>query len=161
MTQDLACIVGLPRFAGSLGRVLLVQADEQVDQLAAHRPGAQQVRQLGQVDEPRRVPGGPVIVGSVDDPVYTMVGLARLMQQVADLLQRVRHMIPPRRDDGAATRPPGHVTLVWRNGPCRSIRAAAADALRPACEYVLPDSSERAAYPAGCPGSKGRMKVRS
>jgi hypothetical protein len=62
-----------PRFAGSLGRVLLVQADEQGDQLAAHRPGAQQVRQLGQVDEPLRVPGGPVIVGSVDDPVHTMV----------------------------------------------------------------------------------------
>ena len=68
MAQDLACVVGLPGFTGSLGRVLLVQADEQVDQLAAHRPGAQQVRQLGQVDEPLRVPGGPVIVGSVDDP---------------------------------------------------------------------------------------------
>ena len=52
MAQDLACVVDLPRFAGSLGRVLLVQADEQVDQLAADRPGAQQVRQLRQLDEP-------------------------------------------------------------------------------------------------------------
>ena len=51
MAQDLACVLGLPRFAGSLGRVLLVQADEQADQLAAHWPGAQQVRQLGQFDE--------------------------------------------------------------------------------------------------------------
>jgi hypothetical protein len=114
MAQDLACVVGLPRFAGSHGRVLLVQADEQVDQLAAHWPGAQQVRQLGKVDEPLRVSGGPVIVGSVDDPVNTMVSLARLMQQAADLLQRVRHVIPPRRDDGAATRPPGHV--IWSGG---------------------------------------------
>ena len=71
MAQDLACIVGLPRFAGRLGRILLVQADEQVDQLAAHRPGAQQLRQLGQVDEPLRVPGRPVIVAPVDDPENT------------------------------------------------------------------------------------------
>ena len=71
MAQDLACVVGLPRFAGSLGRVLLVQADEQVDQLAAHRPGAQHVRQPGQVNEPLRVPGGPVITGSIDDPENT------------------------------------------------------------------------------------------
>jgi hypothetical protein len=78
VAQDLACVVGLPRLTGSLGRVLLVQADEQVDQLAAHRPGAQQVRQLGQVDEPLRIPGSPVIVGSVDDPENTVVSLARL-----------------------------------------------------------------------------------
>src|SRR5437868_5799166 len=95
MAQDLACVPGLPRFAGSLGRVLLVQADEQVDQLAAYRPGAQQVRQLGQVDEPLRVPGGPVIVGPVDDPENTVVSLGRLMQQGADLLRCVRHLVPP------------------------------------------------------------------
>src|ERR1700736_385937 len=94
MAQDLACVVDLPRFAGTLGRVLLVQADEQVDQLAAHRPGAQQVRQLRQVDEPLRVPGRPVIIGPVNDPENTMVSLARLMQQGADLLQCVRHLAP-------------------------------------------------------------------
>ena len=94
MAQDLACVVRLPRFAGSLGRVLLVQADEQVDQLAAHRPGAQQVRQLGQVDEPLRVPRGPVIVGSVDDPVNTMMSLARLVQQPADLLSTAKLRSP-------------------------------------------------------------------
>src|ERR1700748_2656805 len=48
MAQNLPCVVGLPRFPGSLGRVLLVQADQQVNQLAAHRPGAQQVPQLRQ-----------------------------------------------------------------------------------------------------------------
>jgi hypothetical protein len=81
MAQDLPCAAGLARFAASLGRVLLVQADEQVDQLAAHRPGAQYVRQPGQANEPLRVPGGPVITGSIDDPENTMMSLARLMQQ--------------------------------------------------------------------------------
>jgi hypothetical protein len=67
--------------------MVLVPADEQVDRLAAHRPGAQQVRQLREVDEPLRVPGRPVIIGPVDDPENTMVSLARLLQQGADLLQ--------------------------------------------------------------------------
>lgn len=67
MAQDLASVADRPRSAGSLGRVLLVQADKQVDQLAAHGPGAQQVRQLRQVDEPLRIPGRPVIIGPVDD----------------------------------------------------------------------------------------------
>ncbi len=102
MAQDLACVVDLPRFAGSLGRVLPVQADEQVDQFAAYRPGAQQVRKLGQVDEPLRVSGRPVIVGPVDDPENTMVSLARLVQQGADLLRCVRHLVLPRIDDGLA-----------------------------------------------------------
>jgi hypothetical protein len=48
------------------------------------------------------------MVGSVDDPVNITVSPARLMQQAADLLQCVRHLISPRRDDGATTRPPGH-----------------------------------------------------
>jgi hypothetical protein len=41
------------------------------------------------------------------------------------------------------------------------LRLSAHGTLIAACEYVLRDSSEPAAYPAGCPGSKGRMKVRS
>jgi hypothetical protein len=79
-----------------------------------YRPGAQQGRQLRQVDKPLRVPGGPVIVGPVDDPENTMVSLARLMQQAADLLKCVRHVMPPRLDDGPPSDRPCH--LVWRNG---------------------------------------------
>jgi hypothetical protein len=45
MTLNLAGVIELPGFAGTLGRVLLVEADEQVDQLAADRLGVQQVRQ--------------------------------------------------------------------------------------------------------------------
>jgi hypothetical protein len=54
MTLNLAGVIELPGFAGTLGRVLLVEADEQVDQLAADRPGAQQARQLGQLNQPLR-----------------------------------------------------------------------------------------------------------
>src|SRR5881275_2503240 len=89
---DPACVVQLPGFGRVLGRVLPVQADQQVDQLAADRPGAQQVRQLRQVDEPLRVPGRPVIVRPVDDPENTMMSLACLMQQAADLLYCAGHL---------------------------------------------------------------------
>jgi hypothetical protein len=41
------------------------------------------------------VPGGPVIVGSVDDPEDAMVSLACLMQQAADVLKRFRHLVLP------------------------------------------------------------------
>ena len=46
MAQDLPRVVGFPGFAGSLGRELPIEADEQVDQLATHRPDAKQIRQL-------------------------------------------------------------------------------------------------------------------
>src|ERR1700684_1409078 len=42
MARNAARAADLPGFAWSLGRVLLVEADEQVDQLAAHRPGTAQ-----------------------------------------------------------------------------------------------------------------------
>jgi hypothetical protein len=95
MAHDLAGVVQLPGFAWILGPVLLVEADEQVDQLAANGPAAQQVRQLRQLDQPLRIPRGPVIIGPVDDPEDTVVSLACLMKQTADLLQCVRHLIPP------------------------------------------------------------------
>ena len=94
MPLDLACVVGLPGFAGSLGRELLIEADQQVDQLDAHRPDTDQVRQLREVDESLRIPGSPVIVGPVDDPKDPVVSLACLMQQAADLLQCVCHLVP-------------------------------------------------------------------
>ena len=104
MPQNLACVVHLPGFAGRLGRELPVEADEQVDQLTANGLGAQQLRQFRQVDEPLRLPGSPVIVGSVDDTEHTMVGLARLMQQPADRLQSVRHLVPHRAENGSRGR---------------------------------------------------------
>src|SRR5580658_7697393 len=92
VAEDLARVVALPGLAGMLGRVLLVEGDEQVDQLAADGLDAEQVGQLGQLDEPLRVPGRPVVVGSVDDAEHAMMGLARLVQQVADLPQCLGHL---------------------------------------------------------------------
>lgn len=54
MTLNLACVTGLPGLAGKLGRVLLVQADEQVDQFAAHRV-------------PGRCPAPAVSIGAVSE----------------------------------------------------------------------------------------------
>src|SRR5690349_2426282 len=68
MAQYLACVVLLPGLVGVLRRVLLVEADEQVHQLAADGPTTQQARKFRQVDQPLRIPGSPVIVRPVDDP---------------------------------------------------------------------------------------------
>src|SRR6516225_7396041 len=120
MPQDLACVIDLPGFTGSLGRELLVQADEQIDQLAAYWPDAEQVRKLREVDEPLRIPGSPVIVSPVNDPEDTVMSLARLMQQVADLLRCVCHLVPPRIEAGG--RPAlaaADVITVIMAGECR------------------------------------------
>ena len=53
---------------------------------AADGLGVQQRWQFGEVDEPVGVPGGPVVVGTIDDPEHAMVSFADLMEQVADLL---------------------------------------------------------------------------
>src|SRR6185312_9300985 len=100
MPLDLARVVAHPGLAGSLGRELPVETDEQVDQLAAHGPDAEQVRQFREVDEPLRIPRCPVIVDPVDDPEDLVVSLARLMQQAADLLQCARHLVPPHVEHG-------------------------------------------------------------
>src|SRR5262249_54735252 len=76
------------------GGVVLVEADEQIGQLAADGLGAQQRGQLGEVDKPVGVPAGPVIVGAVDNPEHLMVGLARLVEQSADLFGGGCHLLP-------------------------------------------------------------------
>jgi hypothetical protein len=72
----------------------------------------------------------PVIVGPVDDPEDLVVGLARLMQQAADLLQCARHLVPPRIEDGA---------------PCGCPAPAAADVIR-VIMAVTARGSQRMAY---------------
>ena len=80
MAENPARIVGLPRLAWLFCSELPVEADQQVDQFAADRLDGQQIRQFGQVDEPPRVPAGPVIVCAVYDPKYTVVRLRCLVQ---------------------------------------------------------------------------------
>src|SRR6266478_7224010 len=126
MAQDLPRVVSFPGFAGSLGGELLVEADEQVNQLAAHGPGAEQVRQLRQVDKPLRIPRSPVIVGPVDDPEDLVVSLACLMQQAADLLWCACYLVPPRIEDGGALWPPRRGRC-WRH-QCHHGRSAQAAA---------------------------------
>src|SRR5215831_14071095 len=97
VTENPLGVVGLPGLARLAGRVLLVEADEQVGQLAANGLHAEQRGQLGEVDEPVRIPAGPVVVGAVDDPEDAVVGLACLMEQRADLIHSGFHLVPLRR----------------------------------------------------------------
>src|SRR5437660_372861 len=95
VVENPAGIVRLPWFAGLLSGVELVQVHQQVDQLAADGRGLEQGGQLGQMDEPPRIPARPVVVGSVDDAKDTMMGLAGLAQKLANLFLRTRHLVPP------------------------------------------------------------------
>src|SRR5260370_4795883 len=100
IAQDLLGVVGLPGLGRPGGRVFLVQADEQVDQLTADGLDSQQRGQLGEADQPVRIPAGPILVSPIHDPEDPMVGFSRLMEQAADLLRCGAHLLTP-------VRPPG------------------------------------------------------
>src|SRR6266849_7811655 len=85
VAEDPLGVIVLPGLAGLVGGVLLVEADEQVGQLAADGLDTEQRGQFGEVDQPVRIPAGPVVVGAVDNPEDPVVGLACLVQQAADL----------------------------------------------------------------------------
>lgn len=95
MLGDPPGIVVLPASGRALGREFPVEADEQVDQLAADRPGAEQVRQLRQADQPVGIPGRSVRIFAVGYPVHPVMGLGRLMQELADSAGYVRHSPSP------------------------------------------------------------------
>src|SRR5213082_2554468 len=84
-------VEGLPRLRGGAGAEVLVELDQGVDQLAANRGGAQLRRQLGEMDQPVRVPGSPVRILAVDDAIHPMVRLTRLFEQGADRRDPVVH----------------------------------------------------------------------
>ena len=62
-------------------RRLLARARERVDEVAAGWP-AQELGELGEIEQPVGVPGGPVGIVAVGDPVDDMVRLGRLVQQL-------------------------------------------------------------------------------
>jgi hypothetical protein len=55
---------------------VLVQVHEYVDQFATNGPAPEQAWKLGQVNQPLRIPGSPVIVGPVDDAEDPVAGNA-------------------------------------------------------------------------------------
>src|SRR5207302_7366479 len=84
LAHDLARVEGLPAtIARPLGE-LSIQLHQQEDQVAAYRLALQQCRQLGEVDQPVRVPRGPVSVVTVDDAVDAVMRLSRLGQELLD-----------------------------------------------------------------------------
>jgi len=55
-----------------------------MDEVAAHGLHAQQLRKLGEVQQPVGVPGGPVRVISVGDPVDDVVRLGRFVEELGE-----------------------------------------------------------------------------
>lgn len=78
---DSLCVPLRPSFARASPCVLLVERYEEPHELAPDRRASQQLRQLRQVDKPVGVPGCPVRVVPVDDPIHDVVRLARLMKE--------------------------------------------------------------------------------
>ena len=71
----------------SSGLVLAVKAlelHERVDEVTAHGARAEECAELGEVEQPVRVPGRPVGVVPVDDPVDDVVRLGGLVEQLGD-----------------------------------------------------------------------------
>src|SRR5687768_4987898 len=63
---------------------LATEVDEHVDELAPDDVAAEQLAELGELDQPGGVPGGPVRVLAVGDPVDAVVQVAGLAQEVGD-----------------------------------------------------------------------------
>jgi hypothetical protein len=85
-------VISLPGLLPPGSGVFLVQADEQVDQLTADWLDPEQGGQFRKVDQPVRVPAGPIVVGSVHNPEDTMMYFACLLEQAADLFYRGRYL---------------------------------------------------------------------
>src|ERR687891_1162992 len=89
--HELARVVVFPPLVRRARRVVPVELDQQMDQVAPHRYGPQNVGKLGEPDQPVRVPGCPVLVDAVGDPVHRVVGLRRLVQEVGNPRGSVVH----------------------------------------------------------------------
>jgi len=80
-----------PREVRARRRVVLVERHEKPDQLAANRFVSEDLRQLGEVQQPVGVPGGPIRIIAVNDAIDEMVRLAGLVEQRRDTIGLVGH----------------------------------------------------------------------
>ncbi len=58
-----------------------VELHERVDEMASHGLRLENLGELRELEEPVGVPGGPVRIVSVRDPIDHVVGLSRLVQK--------------------------------------------------------------------------------
>jgi hypothetical protein len=70
-----------------------VELHERVDEIPSHRPCAENLGELREVEQPVGVPGGPVRIVPVRDPVDHVVGLSRLIQEIRNSVTR-SSMVP-------------------------------------------------------------------
>src|SRR6266516_1115356 len=74
----------LPTPALALAGEVAVELDERVHEVAPHRRLAELLRELGEAQQPVRIPGGPVGIVAVRDPVDDVVRLGGLVQELGD-----------------------------------------------------------------------------
>src|SRR5215467_9016159 len=91
MSDQCARVVVLPPPSRRVPREILIELHQDIDEFTPNWRGSQQLRQLRKMDEPVRVPGGPVGIHPVGDPVNLMMGLAGLVQEFGDLPLDVTH----------------------------------------------------------------------
>lgn len=61
-----------------------VELHERVDEMASHRSYAEDLGKLGELEQPVGVPGGPIGIVSVRDPVDHVVGLRGLVEDACN-----------------------------------------------------------------------------
>jgi hypothetical protein len=84
MLDESCRVPGLPRLVRSLRRMAPVELHERLDEMASHRSYAEDLGKLRELEEPVGVPGGPVGIVSVRDPVDHVVGLGGLVEEVCN-----------------------------------------------------------------------------
>jgi len=76
-----------------------VELDERVDEMASNRSLADELGELGQVEQPVGVRRRPVGIVSVDDPpVDDVMSLRRFVEKLGDSIARVRLSHQPEYD---------------------------------------------------------------
>jgi len=88
LNQTLGVIVFPPRYR-LVTRVLAVEFDQQPGEFAPHRASSEELWEYRQIDEPIGVPGCPIRIISVGDGEHNVVRLSRLVEELADRLNRV------------------------------------------------------------------------
>src|SRR5436190_14387958 len=85
-----------PGFIGVSGGVVAVELHQCVHQMAPNRSRTEQLGQLGEIEQPVRVPRSPVFIGTVGDAVDAVMRLGCFFQQRRyRVVRALRHRCSP------------------------------------------------------------------
>src|ERR1700733_5776210 len=94
MAEDFWGVDSRPGLVVVSRRIVLIQSNKQVDQLASDGLGTEQGRQFREINQPVRVPAGPIVISPIHDPENPVVSLGNLLQEVTDLPFGAVHLSP-------------------------------------------------------------------